>query len=127
MTEPLQAIETITKLSNMGIQISIDDFGTGYSSMALLKKLLVAKIKIDKSFITDMLKNSSDAVIVRAAIELGHNLGFKVVAEGVENQEVWNQLKDLGCDSAQGYFMSHPLPPDKLMEWLQQSQLKKHY
>ena len=72
-----------------------------------------------------MQKNSSDAVIVRAAIELGHNLGFKVVAEGVENQEVWNHLKDLGCDFAQGYFMSHPLPPDKLMEWMQQSQLKR--
>lgn len=125
MTEPLQAIEAITKLSNMGIQISIDDFGTGYSSMALLKKLLVAKIKIDKSFITDMLKNNSDAVIVRAAIEFGHNLGFKVVAEGVESQEVWNHLKDLGCDSAQGYFMSHPLPSDKLIEWMQQAQLKR--
>ncbi len=126
MTEPLQAIETITKLSNMGIQISIDDFGTGYSSMALLKKLLIAKIKIDKSFVIDMLKNNSDAVIVRAAIELGHNLGFKVVAEGVENQAVWDQLKNLGCDSAQGYFMSYPLSSDKLMEWIHQTQLKKH-
>ncbi len=100
---------------------SIDDFGTGYSSMAYLKDFLVAKIKIDKSFVKDMAVNHNDAVIVRSTIELGHNLGLKVIAEGVEDQACWDKLKALGCDSAQGYHMSHPLPSDKFAEWLQQS------
>lgn len=121
MTNPLRSIENITKLNEMGIQVSIDDFGTGYSSMAYLKKLLVTTIKIDKSFVIDMDKNKNDDVIVRSTIDLGHNLGLKVIAEGVENMESWNRLKELGCDSAQGYFMSRPIPADQLMEWLKES------
>lgn len=121
MKEPAVAIDAIAKLNSMGIQMAIDDFGTGYSSMAYLKKLLVAKIKIDKSFVMDMHTNNNDAVIVRSLIGLGHSLGLGVVAEGVENEEVWNQLKGLGCDSAQGYSMSRPIPPEKLAEWLKQS------
>ena len=121
MQEPALAIETIGKLNGLGVQMAIDDFGTGYSSMAYLKKLLVAKIKIDKSFVIDMSTNNNDAVIVRSLIGLGHNLGLSVVAEGVESEEVWNQLKTLGCDSAQGYNMSRPIPPDKLDDWLKQS------
>ncbi len=121
MKEPAVAIDAIGKLNHMGVQLAIDDFGTGYSSMAYLKKLLVAKIKIDKSFVMDMNTNNNDAVIVRSLIGLGHNLGLSVVAEGVESEEVWDQLKVLGCDSAQGYSMSHPIPPDELGEWLKQS------
>lgn len=121
MKEPAVAIDAIGKLNHMGVQLAIDDFGTGYSSMAYLKKLLVAKIKIDKSFVMDMNTNKNDAVIVRSLIGLGHNLGLSVVAEGVESQEVWDQLKVLGCDSAQGYSMSRPIPPDKLDDWLKQS------
>ncbi len=121
MSEPVRAVDCIKALSALGLQISIDDFGTGYSSMSYLKELLVAKIKIDKSFVKDMAANHNDAVIVRSTVELGHNLGLKVVAEGVETQIVWDQLKDLGCDDAQGYFMSRPLAPDKFAEWLQQS------
>ncbi len=121
MSEPVRAVDCIKALSALGLQISIDDFGTGYSSMSYLKELLVAKIKIDKSFVKDMAVNHNDAVIVRSTVELGHNLGLKVVAEGVETQIVWDQLKDLGCDDAQGYFMSRPLAPDKFAEWLQQS------
>ncbi|MBI3546609.1 MAG: EAL domain-containing protein [Gammaproteobacteria bacterium] len=121
MTDPVRAVECIKALSALGLQISIDDFGTGYSSMTYLKELLVAKIKIDKSFVKDMAINHNDAVIVRSTVELGHNLGLKVIAEGVENQAAWDELKLLGCDSAQGYYMARPLPPDKFMEWLRQS------
>jgi diguanylate cyclase (GGDEF)-like protein len=121
MSEPLRAVECIKRLSALGLQVAIDDFGTGYSSMAYLKKLLVAKIKIDKSFVKDMAINHSDAVIVRSTVELGHNLGLKVVAEGVESQSVWDRLKDLGCDSAQGYYMSRPLTAEKFAAWLDES------
>ena len=121
MAEPVRAVDCIKRLSALGLQISIDDFGTGYSSMAYLRDLLVAKIKIDKSFVKDMAVNHSDAVIVRSTIELGHNLGLKVIAEGVETEGAWDRLKALGCDDAQGYYMSHPLPSDKFAEWLQQS------
>jgi len=121
MTEPLRAIENIRKLANLGVQVSIDDFGTGYSSMAYLQKLLVAKIKIDRSFVMDMGKQENDAVIVRSTIDLAHNLGLKAVAEGVENQESWDKLRDMGCDSAQGYYMSKPLSAEKFLEWMQSS------
>jgi diguanylate cyclase (GGDEF)-like protein len=121
MAEPVRAVACIKKLSALGLQIAIDDFGTGYSSMSYLKDLLVAKIKIDKSFVKDMAVNHNDAVIVRSTVELGHNLGLKVVAEGVETEAVWDRLKALGCDDAQGYYMSRPLPLDKFTEWLQQS------
>ena len=121
MTEPLCAIDNIRKLDQMGVQVSIDDFGTGYSSMAYLQKLLVAKIKIDKSFVMDMDKGTKDDVIVRSTIELAHNLGLKAVAEGVESEEVWGKLKAMGCDSAQGYYMSKPLSPEVFNEWIQNS------
>jgi len=121
MSEPVRAVECIRKLSALGFQVAIDDFGTGYSSMAYLKELLVAKIKIDKSFVKDMATNHSDAVIVRSTVELGHNLGLKVVAEGVEDQAAWDKLKGLGCDSAQGYYMSRPLPSVEFLGWLEKS------
>ena len=121
MTEPLRAIDNIRKLDNMGVQVSIDDFGTGYSSMAYLQKLLVAKIKIDKSFVIDMDTSEKDNVIVRSTIELAHNLGLKAIAEGVESIEVWEKLKAMGCDSAQGYYMSKPLTSEKFAEWMQSS------
>jgi diguanylate cyclase (GGDEF)-like protein len=121
MSEPVRAVECIRKLSALGFQVAIDDFGTGYSSMAYLKELLVAKIKIDKSFVKDMATNHNDAVIVRSTVELGHNLGLKVVAEGVEDQAAWDKLKGLGCDSAQGYYMSRPLPSVEFLGWLEKS------
>jgi EAL domain-containing protein (putative c-di-GMP-specific phosphodiesterase class I) len=121
MVQPARAIETITRLSAMGILISIDDFGTGYSSLAYLKKLPVSSIKIDKSFVINMLVNENDTVIVRSTIELGHNLGLKVVAEGVENQATWDQLKVLGCDYAQGFLLSRPIPASELLQWLNES------
>jgi diguanylate cyclase (GGDEF)-like protein len=121
MVEPLIAIENIRKLSLMGIQMSIDDFGTGYSSMAYIQKLMVAKIKIDKSFVLEMGTQMKDEVIVRSTIDLAHNLGLKAVAEGVENQGAWDKLRDMGCDSAQGYFMSKPLSPEMFIEWVESS------
>ncbi len=121
MSEPLKAIENIKKLSEMGLQIAIDDFGTGYSSMAYLRKLLVAKIKIDKSFVMDMHNNKNDEVIVRSTVDLGHNLGLTVVAEGVETQLAWDKLKELGCDAAQGYFMGRPVASAELEKWIRQS------
>ena len=95
----------------MGINLSIDDFGTGYSSLSYLKKLPVKAVKIDKSFVMHMTQDQNDAQIVRSTIDLAHNLGLKVIAEGVENQKVWDRLLALGCDEAQGYYMSRPLKP----------------
>lgn len=124
MTDPVRAIDCIRRLAETGILVSIDDFGTGYSSMTNLKDFMVAKIKIDRSFVKEMTSRHSDDVIVRSTIELGHNLGLKVVAEGVEDEAAWERLKSLGCDSAQGYYMSRPLSPDAFLDWLHKSPWK---
>lgn len=121
MMGPGRAVDCIRRLNELGVQVAIDDFGTGYSSMTHLKELLVAKIKIDKSFVKDMVVNRNDATIVRSTVELGHSLGLKVIAEGVEGQGTWDQLKALGCDAAQGYYMSRPVPAEQLQKWLQES------
>jgi len=118
MSDPLTARRVMRRLSNTGFQLSIDDFGTGYSSLAYLKQLPVDEIKIDKSFVTQMDQDENDAVIVRATIDLAHNLGLKVVAEGVENTDVWDLLEMLGCDCAQGYFIRKPLAPQDLARWI---------
>jgi EAL domain-containing protein (putative c-di-GMP-specific phosphodiesterase class I) len=89
--------------------------------MSQLKELMVAKIKIDRSFVKDMIESHRDAVIVRSTIELGHNLGLKVIAEGVENEDTWKRLRLLGCDSAQGYYMSRPMGSEDFQSWLAQS------
>jgi diguanylate cyclase (GGDEF)-like protein len=121
MEDPDRAIEVLTRLSNMGLRLAIDDFGTGYSSLSYLKKLPVNTIKIDKSFVIGMAKDANDVAIVRTSIDLAHNLGFKVVAEGVENEETLKHLTALGCDVAQGYFISRPLSTEELGVWLKQS------
>jgi EAL domain-containing protein (putative c-di-GMP-specific phosphodiesterase class I) len=121
MADPARAREVLSRLNKMGLRLSIDDFGTGYSSLGYLRKLPVHYIKIDKSFVMDMVQNEDDGVIVRSIIDLAHNLGLKVVAEGVESQEVLDRLKELGCDLAQGYHMSRPLPVPELNLWLTQS------
>ncbi|MFQ5720242.1 MAG: EAL domain-containing protein [Acidobacteriota bacterium] len=117
MEDPERSMEIVTALARMGIGISIDDFGTGYSSLAYLKRLPAREIKIDRSFISNMDKNSDDTVIVRSTVDLAHNLGLRVVAEGVETATVWQQLKVLGCDSGQGYLFSAPVPADEFIEW----------
>ena len=121
MTDPDRAFEVLTRLSSMGLRIAIDDFGTGYSSLSYLKKLPVSTIKIDKSFVLGMTRNENDAAIVRTSIDLGHNLGLEVVAEGVETEDVLKRLSELGCDTAQGHYISRPLSAAEFTEWLKQS------
>lgn len=122
MANPLRAMNTLTRLDAMGVGLSIDDFGTGYSSLIYLKQLPVDEIKIDKSFVIDMLENNEDFVIVRSTIDLAHNMGRRVVAEGVESQAVLNTLLELGCDMAQGYHISRPLTAPVLTRWLKNSE-----
>ncbi|MBI3547027.1 MAG: EAL domain-containing protein, partial [Gammaproteobacteria bacterium] len=121
MTDPERAFEVLTRLSKMGLKLAIDDFGTGYSSLSYLKKLPGNTIKIDKSFVIGMGRDENDAAIVRTSIDLGHNLGLEVVAEGVENEETLKRLAELGCDTAQGHYMSRPLSAEELNVWLKQS------
>jgi diguanylate cyclase (GGDEF)-like protein len=127
MNDPPRAVENIEKLVKLGVQVSIDDFGTGYSSMAYLQRLLIAKIKIDRSFVKSMGSGESNEAIVRSTIDLAHNLGMKAVAEGVETENAWVKLKELGCDLAQGYYMSKPLPPEELTDWLHSSAFADKY
>lgn len=118
MDDPVRAEATLQRLSQMGLKIAIDDFGTGYSSLGYLKRLPVQELKIDKSFVMNMATNENDAIIVRSTVDLGHNLNLKVVAEGVENTEVWDLLTKIGCDYGQGYFMGKPMPEKDFKAWL---------
>ncbi|MFZ5861656.1 MAG: putative bifunctional diguanylate cyclase/phosphodiesterase [Nitrospirota bacterium] len=121
MADPVGALDVLTQLNELKIPLAIDDFGTGYSSLAYLQKLPVATIKIDKSFVKNMATNAGDAVIVRSTIDLAHNLGLAVVAEGVETADTWTRLAELGCDSVQGYHLCKPLPAVDLTAWLSTS------
>lgn len=118
MDDPNHAIETLDRLHALGIRLSIDDFGTGYSSLSYLKCMPVDELKIDKSFVMGMTNHKDDETIVRSTIDLGHNMGLKVVAEGVEDEAMMLRLKELRCDLAQGFHLSRPLPPAKLELWL---------
>jgi diguanylate cyclase (GGDEF)-like protein len=109
---------TIERLHRIGVRLSIDDFGTGYSSLSYLRQLPVTELKIDRSFITNLVVDAQDETIVRSTIDLGHNLGLQVVAEGVETSEVADRLRTLGCDVAQGFGICRPLPFDQLTTWL---------
>ena len=113
-----EADPTLRCLHEIGVRLSVDDFGTGYSSLTYLKRLPVAEIKIDKSFLADLAQSRDDAAIVRSTIDLGHNLGLRVVAEGVETAETATLLGQLGCDLAQGFHISYPLPAAQLGPWL---------
>jgi diguanylate cyclase (GGDEF)-like protein/PAS domain S-box-containing protein len=118
LANPTRTTGVLRELSALGIKLSVDDFGTGYSSLAYLHRLPIDEIKIDRSFVTDMGNDRDDLAIVQCTIDLGRNLGLDVVAEGVETREVWEKLAELGCKSAQGYFLSRPVPPEQLSEWL---------
>ncbi len=111
------ALHILSRFAEMGVRIAIDDFGTGYSSLSYLKKLPVCQLKIDKSFVLDMLSNENDAVIVNATIDLAHNLGLRVVAEGVENAETFERLKSRGCDALQGYYINYPVKGENFPAW----------
>jgi EAL domain-containing protein (putative c-di-GMP-specific phosphodiesterase class I) len=121
MIDPERAMNILNRLDEMGVSLSIDDFGTGHSSLSYLKRLPVDEIKIDRSFVMEMEESDSDAKIVHATIDLSHNLGLKVVAEGVETVTALKMLKSLNCDYAQGYYLSRPVPAAELCDWLNKS------
>ncbi|MDP9331259.1 MAG: EAL domain-containing protein [Actinomycetota bacterium] len=118
MAESGRSAGVLDRLSDIGLGLSIDDFGTGYSSLSHLKRLPIDEIKVDRSFVTHMHQDSNDFMIVRATVELGRNLGLLVVAEGVEDLEAFDRLADFGCDEAQGYYISRPMPADAFTRWL---------
>jgi diguanylate cyclase (GGDEF)-like protein len=114
LTDPVRARAVLARLAELGVRLAIDDFGSGNSSLGYLKRLPVDVLKIDKTFVVNMASDPDDAVIVRSTIELGHNLGLEVVAEGVESEDGWRRLADLECDTIQGFFVGEPVPPAQL-------------
>ena len=118
MNDPVRAREVLALFNKMGIELAIDDYGTGFSSLAYLKLLPVKYLKIDKSFVVNMLDDEDDAIIVHSTIELAHNLGMLVIAEGIENKDTLIKLRELGCDYAQGYFIAKPMPCLEIKEWM---------
>ncbi|HEU4521054.1 MAG TPA: EAL domain-containing protein [Thermoanaerobaculia bacterium] len=121
MADPAHALAVLSLLQSLGVRLSMDDFGTGYSSLTHLRELPIDEIKIDKSFVMGMIASDADTAIVRTVIDLGHNLGKQVCAEGVEDEETWRLLGSMGCDLAQGYWISRPMPGPKLIAWLVES------
>jgi EAL domain-containing protein (putative c-di-GMP-specific phosphodiesterase class I) len=118
MHNPEQSAATLARLSEMGVHISIDDFGTGYSSLSYLRRFPLDKLKIDRSFIRDLMKNPDDVSIVKAIISLAHSLRLRVVAEGVETADQLDFLRQLGCDQYQGFLCSHAVPPEAFAEFM---------
>jgi EAL domain-containing protein (putative c-di-GMP-specific phosphodiesterase class I) len=118
LIDPSRAMAVLAQIGHAGIKVSIDDFGIGQTSLGYLSSLPVDELKIDKSFVLDMLDNPAHAAIVRSIVELGHNLSFTVVAEGVETAEVLARLRATGCDMAQGFYFAHPMPIGELRPWL---------
>jgi diguanylate cyclase (GGDEF)-like protein/PAS domain S-box-containing protein len=121
MADPAHALAILSLLQSMGVRLSVDDFGTGYSSLTHLRELPIDEIKIDKSFVMTMTRNEADAAIVRTVIDLAHNLGKQVCAEGVEDEATWRRLTDMGCDLAQGFWIARPMSGEDLMEWLRKT------
>ncbi|MDQ3955537.1 MAG: EAL domain-containing protein, partial [Actinomycetota bacterium] len=117
MADPTRAMEVLGALSRLGVRLAIDDFGTGYSSLASLKRLPINAVKIDKSFVRSMQSDENDLLIVQSIIDLAHNLGLEVVAEGVETEETEKTLRLLGCDFVQGWHRGRPVP-GKELPWL---------
>ncbi len=124
MKDPVVCKKVLNKIDAMGIEISIDDFGTGYSSLSYLKQLPIKEIKIDRSFVMEMLDDENDAVIVQTTIDLAHNLGMRVVAEGVESLEIEKRLQAMGCDSAQGYYYGRPINSDDFIELIKNAKTR---
>jgi EAL domain-containing protein (putative c-di-GMP-specific phosphodiesterase class I) len=117
IANPVRTRDVLNNLRSVGVGLSIDDFGTGYSSFTQLRDLPVTEIKIDKSFVTTVNGSNANAAIVKSAIDLGHNLGLHVVAEGVETNACLEVLTDMGCDVMQGYLLARPMPADDLSGW----------
>ena len=125
MLDPNQVIEILHQLSSMGLTLSIDDFGTGHSSLAYLKRLPVHTLKVDKSFVIDMDTDDDNASIVHATIDLAHNMGLTVTAEGVETRPVYDLLKAMGCDYYQGYYVGEPMESAVIIDWLNEKRLTR--
>ena len=121
LDDPLRALANLQALRDTGCMLSIDDYGTGYSSLSYLKQMPVSEMKIDRSFVMNLVENPNDEIIVRSTIELAHNMGLKVTAEGVETEAVLERLRELGCDLAQGYLISKPIPVEALEKWFRDS------
>ena len=124
MADPARTVRLLERLAQLGIEFSVDDFGTGYSSLSYLQRLPVHEIKVDKSFVLGMTADDSNTKIVRSIVDLGHNLGLRVVAEGVEDRLTWNALAAMKCDIAQGYYLSRPLPGPQLTAFLQTQSIR---
>jgi diguanylate cyclase (GGDEF)-like protein len=116
-----QALDALARLNALGVQLTVDHFGAGSSSLAKLKHLPVHKLKIDKVLVSDVAEDQNDSAVVRSMISLGHDLGFKVVAEGTEDASTWELLQNLRCDEAQGYYIARPMPAGELSEWIAES------
>lgn len=119
-SDPQRVEAVLRELGNMGVSVALDDFGTGFSSLSHLRSLPIRVVKIDRSFIAGMDADLNDSQIVRSVIGLARNLGLEVVAEGVEREPLWHRLAELGCDVAQGNYLSPPLPPDRVLAWVRQ-------
>src|SRR5207247_6004417 len=122
MSDPARSMDCLQRLHGMGVRLVLDDFGTGYSSLSYLRRLPVDELKIDRSFVAGLV-SGQDEVIVRSTIDLAHNLGLTVVAEGVENEDVQTRLLEMGCDAAQGTFISPPAGASDIRTWLRQQTL----
>jgi len=122
LKDPERSLEIIERLSKFGFGFSIDDYGTGYSSLSNLKNLPLSEVKIDRSFVKDILTNESDAVIVNATVNLAHNLGLEVTAEGVESKEIMERLNEYGCDVVQGYYINKPMSANIFIQHMLDSQ-----
>ncbi len=120
MRDVTRTMDVLLRMRIRNIGVAIDDFGTGHSSLRELQRMPFSEMKIDKSFVIDMAKNKDCAVIVKAVIDLAHNLGIKVIAEGVEDQQVWDLLVQKGCDYAQGFYMGRPMPASAFDDWLKE-------
>ncbi len=123
MIDPDKALRVVQRIANMGFHLSIDDFGTGYSSLAYLSRLPVRELKIDRSFVSQLIDRREDATIVQSTIDLAHNLGLKVVAEGAESLALLTRLREMGCDHAQGYFIGRPMSAANLRHRLEEERM----
>jgi EAL domain-containing protein (putative c-di-GMP-specific phosphodiesterase class I) len=121
MHDPKGSADILNHIASLGVSLSVDDFGTGYSSLNYLRKLPIDTLKIDRTFVKDMLHNEQDAIIVRSTIDLAHNLKLQVIAEGVEDEATLKMLHQMGCDQIQGYQISRPYAWNDIAQWLKDS------
>jgi EAL domain-containing protein (putative c-di-GMP-specific phosphodiesterase class I) len=123
MDDPVLSLQLLTRLRLQGFHVSLDDFGTGYSSMLQLARMPFSEIKVDRSFVANMTTSEESIIVIRSIVDLGHALGLKCAAEGVENSAAMSLLDDLGCDYAQGFHIGHPMFPDDIDEWMRTAQV----